>query len=634
MNRQYAQPGAGAAAGSDKFLSEENRRMLYGVLSKDFLKRGVTLTPKLAEQLDQYLNHYVDEVYSVQGAKPLTFLNKEVLVTTSQEFTNSMLKKPAIAPAGPAPATAASAQPKQVVTAVRATGRPNTTGVQGLPDNGGAGGTPLDSLFMDTSSRYDALQKERMEVKKSAPPMPEFKIDFTDDGPSPMELYERAKKARDEAAAAMAASMGPQTSVDVFVPAETHAPRITSGPSNDFIEAREKGIATASPNLVTQPETDQKILSQQVVIKDDDVVNYKEVENNLIIYSADRDWVKNSTDNRYNFSVNFDPANNRQGFGTSPASNMKFKNIVRIVFVKAILPAEGLDVIVRQDTSGASPTFSTNINASALSFPYLTLHVDEYRGNNYGTDNHLDNSFAVLQYDAMWAMDHTNNNANRGFIAFIPKNLKAQRIWAPTPLATLTRLSLRVERPDGTPLQTNLDTCAVSDLLGSSEAATLTSVFYTAPAAAARYLFIKTTKFFSKFSVQVGDRIQFNNFETEADTTYANAVIQFNTFMNQEAGHLVAGIANDTAGSIIDGANDVGYANYVIIESRMVDPTTGSVDVDPFGGSAAINNNFLADGDTKYYGNCINLNRQTQFVFRIITREMDAASRLRPDNLN
>ena len=324
MNRQYAQPGAGAAAGSDKFLSEENRRMLYGVLSKDFLKRGVTLTPKLAEQLDQYLNHYVDEVYSVQGAKPLTFLNKEVLVTTSQEFTNSMLKKPAIAPAGPAPATAASAQPKQVVTAVRATGRPNTTGVQGLPDNGGAGGTPLDSLFMDTSSRYDALQKERMEVKKSAPPMPEFKIDFTDDGPSPMELYERAKKARDEAAAAMAASMGPQTSVDVFVPAETHAPRITSGPSNDFIEAREKGIATASPNLVTQPETDQKILSQQVVIKDDDVVNYKEVENNLIIYSADRDWVKNSTDNRYNFSVNFDPANNRQGFGTSPASNMKF----------------------------------------------------------------------------------------------------------------------------------------------------------------------------------------------------------------------------------------------------------------------------------------------------------------------
>ena len=234
----------------------------------------------------------------------------------------------------------------------------------------------------------------------------------------------------------------------------------------------------------------------------------------------------------------------------------------------------------------------------------------------------------------MWAMDHTNNNANRGFIAFIPKNLKAQRIWAPTPLATLTRLSLRVERPDGTPLQTNLDTCAVSDLLGSSEAATLTSVFYTAPAAAARYLFIKTTKFFSKFSVQVGDRIQFNNFETEADTTYANAVIQFNTFMNQEAGHLVAGIANDTAGSIIDGANDVGYANYVIIESRMVDPTTGSVDVDPFGGSAAINNNFLADGDTKYYGNCINLNRQTQFVFRIITREMDAASRLRPDNLN
>jgi hypothetical protein len=55
MNRQAGPEGT-------KFLSDENRRMLYGILSKDVMKRGVTLTPKLAEQLDVYLNHYVDEV--------------------------------------------------------------------------------------------------------------------------------------------------------------------------------------------------------------------------------------------------------------------------------------------------------------------------------------------------------------------------------------------------------------------------------------------------------------------------------------------------------------------------------------------------------------------------------------------
>lgn len=480
--------------------------------------------------------------------------------------------------------------------------------------------------------------------------MPEFKIDFSDDGPSPMELYERAKKAREEALAAVQQQQGQQgqqgqqqqTPVDIFVPAETYSPRVTAGLMNEFLDSiatssRDKGISTSSPNLITPVDNNEKILSQQVVIKDDDVVNYKEVENNLIIYSADRDWVNNSTDNRYNFSVNFDPANNKQGFGLSPASNMKFKNIVRIEFIKAILPAEGLDVIIRQDASG-TPAYSTNINANALSFPYLTLNLDEYRGNNYGTDNHLDNAFAVLQYDAVWTMDTVNNNNNRGYIAFIPKNLKAQRIWMPTPLATLSRLSLRIERPDGTPLQTNLDTSVSNIIYSSANALTIGSTFFTAAAAAARYLFIRTTKYFSKFAIQVGDRILFKDF-LSANATYPEAATQLNTFLNQETGHLVAGVAYDPTGSgvgILDGSNIVGYANYIIIESRMSDPTTGLTTVDPFGGTAAINNNFLDSvvGSTTYSGSCINLNRQTQFVFRIITREMDAASRLRPDNLN
>jgi hypothetical protein len=65
----------------------------------------------------------------------------------------------------------------------------------------------------------------------------------------------------------------------------------------------------------------------------------------------------------------------------------------------------------------------------------------------------------------------------------------------------------------------------------------------------------------------------------------------------------------------------------------MADPTTGSTSVDFFGPDSTTHNNFLA-GSTTYAGKMINLNRQTQFVFRVITRELDAMSRLRPDNLN
>lgn len=631
MNRQYAPPGSGSA---DKFLSEDNRRMLYGILSKDFMKRGTTLTPKLAGQLEKYVHHYVDEVHEVQGEKPIQFLNKEVLIVTAQEFGN-LLKKQA-----PAPVAKAQQQPT-VIVAARATGKP--------PVEPEEAGTAADPLFMDTSSRFDALQKQRMEVKKAVPPMPDFKIDFSDDGPSPMELFERAKKAREEAAAAATATASAGTK-DIMVPAETRPPRITvadTATANEFLDAlgqaqqtqssaREKGIAIASPNLVPIQDTDRKILSQQVVIKDDDVVSYKEVENNLFVYSADRDWYNNGNDNRYNFSVSFDPANNKQGFGLNPAANIKFKNIVRIEFVKAILPTEGLDILIKQTASGAS-AFSTDVNLNALSFPYLTLRINEFDGNNYGTDNNLDNSFAVLQYDANWVPDSTNNSANKGFLAFIPKNLKAQRIWSPTPLATLTKLSLRLERPDGTLLQSSLDTNAVHSVISSRNANVSTSVFYdTTVGAAARYLFVRTSQFFSKFAVQVGDRILFQQFSA-TNATYPDGALQMTTYMNSTAGLIVVGTAydNGTAGTTVtDGANTVGYANYIVLEAQMADPTTGSTAVDPFGSSAANHNTLIDSGSTVYAGKMINLNRQTQFVFRIITRELDPTSRLRPDNLN
>lgn len=637
MSHQYAPPGG--TANAEKFLSDDNRRMLYGILSKDFTKRGTTLTPKLAGQLEKYVNHYVDEVYEVQGTKPLQFLNKEVLLVTAQEFGNVLKKQ---APAAKQP-TVLSSQARilgklpaaDVLVAARATGKPSVE----------LDAEPTDTLFMDTSSRFDAMQKERMDVKKAAPPVPEFKIDFTDDGPSPMELFERAKKAREEAAAAATATSvnASGKAIDVFIPAETRPARITiaeSATANEFLEALgqppARVTATASPNLMPIQNDDRKILSQQVVIKDDDVVSYKEIENNLFVYSANRDWYNNGTDNRYNFSVNFDPANNKQGFGLNPAANIKFKNIVRIEFVKAILPAEGLDILIKQDASGAA-IFSTNINLNALSFPYLTLRINEFDGNNYGTDNNLDNSFAVLQYDSNWVPDSTNNAVNKGFLAFIPKNLKAQRIWAPTPLATLTRLSLRLERPDGTLVQSSLDTNTVYGVISSRNANVSTSVFYdTTVGAAARYLFVRTTQFFSKFAVQVGDRILFQQFSA-ANATYPDGALQMTTYMNNTAGLLVVGTAydNGTAGTTVtDGANTVGYANYIVLEAQMADPTTGSTAVDPFGATAAVHNTLIDSGATVYAGKMINLNRQTQFVFRIITRELDPTSRLRPDNLN
>lgn len=634
----YSQPPMtnGAAPVKEKFMSSENRHMLYGLLTKDLAKRGYSITGETAEQLEGYLDHYIGEVYGVQGPKPLQFLNKETLVVTATEFAKTLKTIPAKMKAAVASATAGP------VVAARATGRPPRDvedefmpSQKGTIAPDGPASTSLEALFQDTSTRLDSLQKERatMDAKPKPPPIPEFKIDFNDDGPSPMELYERAKKARERDG--LLVDTPTAKKVDVLVPAETRPPRVTVA-GMDMEDARERGVAIASPNLVPPALDDRKILSQQVVIKDDDVVAYKEVENNLFVYSADRDWygATNTTDNRYNFYVTFDPANNKLGFGLNPAANVKFRNIVRIEFVKAIIPAEGLDVIIQQTAASPSPTYSTTNVTNALSFPFLNLRVGEFDANNYGTDNNIDNAFAVLQYDANWAVDSTNT-ACKGYYAFIPKSLKAQREWKPTPLATLTRLSLRLERPDGTLVQSSLDTNVVADVIGSNETPNAASgtVYFTS-SGAARYIFVKTSAYFSQFAVQKGDRILFQQF-VATNATYPESALQMMTYMNQTSGLVVVDIANDTVtpGTIVMGANTVGYANYIVFEVEMADPTTGSTAVNPFGADATAHNAFLA-GSTTYSGKLINLNRQTQFVFRVITRELDAATRLRPDNLN
>ena len=645
MSRQYSQPpglalGQAPANVQDKLFSSENRHMLYGLLTKDLVKKGYTLTGETTDQLEGFLDHYMGEVYQVQGVKPLQFLNKEILLVTATEFSGHMKKRlTAAAAAAPAPVAAIkkaamaamTAMAAPVVVAAKATGKPVSASTFRDGDDDSA--APANEfLFMDTGSRFDALQKDRqMAGKKPVPEMPEFKIDFTDEGPSPMELYERAKKAR-ERDGLLLDTPSPKK-IDVMMPAETRPPRVVVV-GEDYQDAREKGIAIASPNLVPVYEDGQKILSQQVVIKDEDVKSYKETEVNLVVYSVDRDWYNNSigTDNRYNFNVNFDPANNKQGFGLSPAANIKFRNIVRIEFVKAIIPAEGLDTIIVQDASGATPTYDVTNATNALSFPYLMVHIDEFRGNNHGTDNNLDNSFAVLQYDSTWSAGASGTNAYKGYYSFIPKNLKAQRVWAPTPLATLQRLSIRLERPDGTLVQGGLDTNSVADVVGSNEAATLATTYYTL-AGAARYIFVQTSKWFSQFSVQRGDRVLFQQF-TATNTTYPAAALEMSTYMNREEGLVVVDIAYDAGGGVIaTGSNSVGYANYIVFEVNMEDPTTGSTAVNPFGSSTGDHNGLLA-GATTYAGKLINLNRQTQFVFRIITRELDGTTRLRPDNTN
>lgn len=656
------------------FFSEKNYVTLQTVLVQDFEQRnGAPLNDSQMDRLSKTLDHYLKQVYEKQGDKQIQILNKEVLGTCAKDFSQYM-------------------QRKEITR--------NTNPVKTVMD---------EQLYHDTSHRFERLTSERNEVKALPPSVPDFRISLSEDGPPAAEMFERAKKQRELEALRAAkqtndmikAEAGLQNRVladssfrslqdsqnrntELVLAAQrqiVHQPvmdttlailpdrrDLLTGVVGSFDtmtlaqEPREMGQANSNPTLV-QPllaSPDKTNLSQNIIIRENKIMNYREVENNLFIYSADRDWLRNNKENRYNFTVNFDPAANGQSFGPSLASQQKFKNIVRIELVKAIMPGESLNVTVYRTRENA--TTNTTYQDNILNLPYVSVRVAELENNNYGTDNFLDRCFGVLQYDAQWQSDPTSQNSySRGFLAMIPKFLKCQKEYYPTPLSTLQKMTIDIRRPNGELVSTSSDTFDIGGIIAPQNSNSVSGALFpftnaiVADATPLNYnmmvpaingfpanFFINTTKYFSKFEICAGDRLQISGY-TYADAalndpTYGQNLRDFCTWINRPEGHIVLDFAhtiafdlNNVTSNMRDGFNDVGYANFIIIQARYSDPTTGNVQLNPFGNSIGeILNSFGASLQSPV--RLINLNKQLNLVFRIITREMDSLPQLRPDN--
>jgi len=660
MYRPVTQDGKGTSV-KEAFFGESNYHTLHTVLVQDLPSRhGITLTPAHLERLDKTMDHYLKQVYQKQGDKPLVVLNREVLTACSKDFSQYLQRKEAVK----------HVEPVQTVM--------------------------NDQLFQETSQRFERLTQERNDVKALPSSLPDFRISLSEDGPPAAEMFERAKKQREREAlrsgdmrtgdirtsdigkaeaglqarvsadstfrsqqgeyqrnteyALVQRQQQPQPSLDLplaILPDRRDLLRGAVGSFDTMSNMSGNGNPTITQPLLLPVE--KRDLPQNVVVREERVVSYREIEHNLFIYSADRDWLQNNKENRYRFTVNFDPAANGQSFGPTLASQQKFKNIVRIELVKAILPGEGLSVLVQRTTAeqGTDTTYQDNI----LNFPFITVRVEELENNNYGTNNEMDRSFGVLQYDAKWQSDNTQT---RGFLAMIPKFMKCQKEYYPTPLSTLQKMTIDLRRPNGELISATPDTFDINGILapqtgtvvGTSSPFTIPIQFGVSPSVynvmmpatggSPANFYVSMSKYFSKFEMCAGDRIQISGYgyseESLNDPTYGQSLRAFSQWVNRPEGHLVLATAyTDTVTSIRDGVNDVGYANMVVIQARYYDPTTGSVSLFPFGSEfGATLAAFGVSLQTPI--RAINLNRQIQLVFRIITREMDSLPQLRPDN--
>jgi hypothetical protein len=375
------------------------------------------------------------------------------------------------------------------------------------------------------------------------------------------------------------------------------------------------------------------------------------MEYNVFITIGDRDWLRNTTENRYNFTVNFNTGTKKTGFSFNTAIQQRFRNIQRIEFVKAIMPIESLTTLVR---ASAAATYDTTRVVNIFSLPFVGVRIDELELNGYSTRPDEDATFAIVQYDTTWSSDLLAQNVNgatpvpvlakSGYTGFIPKFLKTQRVYSPTPLATLQKLSIQIEDHTGEYLSSDSDVHFIKRICMSSALSTIGSgtPLYSDAAGGSppqnSYIFLQTNAYFPFSAVSEGDNLEIQGY---TPATVSATATDFANYINNNTHYVIAAAYVNAAGAIVDGRNNAGYCNVIILRSRFNDPTTGSVlrTNSYFGGSSGAETTFanLLDNTgsepNQTGAALLNTNRQTHLVLRIITRDMDSASNIRPDNV-
>jgi hypothetical protein len=316
-------------------------------------------------------------------------------------------------------------------------------------------------------------------------------------------------------------------------------------------------------------------------------------------------------------------------------------------------------IVSKSGVSGAG-AYDSSVNVNILSFPYIQVRIPELDTNNYGTNQGLNSAFGVLQYDGNWISD-TTVATQRGYLAMIPKFMKCQKTYTPTPLATIQKLSFQFQRPDGTLLSTAADTLDIGQIfptlavntttfsLGGQVTNTNYRTDITVDVGASAYYWLKTTKYFNHWTVSRGDKIVVKNLAW-ATQPNGNAIPQtgdFLSYIQQDSGLLVVDTGVITGTSIstyifqsgdVNSYNAQGYANAILVRGKFVDPTiAGGLLPATLGGIA----DTYAPGNLSHFltntalvtGRLLNQSHQVQIAMRVITRELDSTGILRPDNL-
>jgi hypothetical protein len=360
---------------------------------------------------------------------------------------------------------------------------------------------------------------------------------------------------------------------------------------------------------------------------------YHDVPHYIVVSSEDRQW-ENNVENRYNFLVHFKPTSTQNGVGIDEL----YRNVVSVEVLKVIFPHDRLSV-----------PFDNRVYLDLQSYPFLVMDIDELDGVFRGSNNTINEAFALLLFDKAYdseilTHDQIHNSLNttdiikkrfdrqfkRGFMSFCPFLFEKKK-YPNTPLASLNRMTIKFLRPDGQPISLDNDHLPienityVDNLSGATPASDIELI--TTPGfprtSVGKYIEIETGKWFSNRVYRVGDLIKIKGYKitTPATTDQFN----FQDFINRSQGHIIINLEQETVeesdnhGCInklyISPPGDIDYSTGTLLTNSYYEPDPMPIPIE--GGNGVL----------------INSSMQVHITFKIVTREDKTTSVIKPFNV-
>jgi hypothetical protein len=393
---------------------------------------------------------------------------------------------------------------------------------------------------------------------------------------------------------------------------------------------------TVSNNIVSNldKKLDDLLQSKLINLQKDSQPEYQDRINYISVNSVDRKWENDMEDeSRYSFQVKFNASSDFSGAGI----NTNFKNVVSVELVSAILPVDA-----------HIESFDTRIYLNIMKYPYLLLNIEELDGVFRGTNINNDKAFSTLVFDKfhnseILSADMISGNVSvsagktsfvnefkRGYIRYNPAYFEKKRYYN-APLASLNKLSINLTDPRGNRFNTlgdtnTIDSIVFSDALsaiGSTLELTATNGFPNTDSTSHKMIKITSTKHFSNRMFRIGDRIMIKNYTTTGSGANNS---KFINFINREEGHIIINLEQERFDLVGDNKGQI--SELYIAPPGDLDSNKENLDATTYFDSSVDTGGYSGDS-----ASFINMDLQTHFLFRIVTRAVNVSNITKPINV-